>query len=97
MASQAVATTTHRMVYSGSQPGKVTMPKYRYEQVADDLRTRIESGEFPPGAKLPSRAELCRQYDVSSIVADRAMFLLKMEGLTESLPGVGVFVAGNGT
>lgn len=68
------------------------MPKYRYEEVADDLRARITAGEFPPGSKLPSRAELCAHYNVSQIVADRAMFLLKTEGLTESLPGVGVYV-----
>ncbi len=68
------------------------MPKYRYEEVADDLRARIAVGEFPPGAKQPSRAELCAYYEVSQIVADRAMWLLKAEGLTESLPGVGVYV-----
>jgi len=68
------------------------VPKYRYEQVADDLRARILSGEFPSGSKLPSRAELCAHYEVSQIVADRAMMLLRVEGLTESLPGVGVYV-----
>ncbi len=80
------------MVYSVRLPGSVTMPKYRYEEVADDLRARIAAGEFPPSSKLPSRAELCKYYGVSQIVADRAMWLLRQEGLTESLAGVGVFV-----
>jgi DNA-binding GntR family transcriptional regulator len=80
------------MVYSVRLPGSVTMPKYRYEEVADDLRARIAAGEFPPGSKLPSRSELCQHYQVSQIVADRAMWLLRQEGLTESLPGVGVYV-----
>lgn len=68
------------------------MPKYLYESVADDLRERILTGEFPPGSKLPSRTQLCQMYGVSTIVADKAMWLLKQEGLTESLAGVGVFV-----
>ena len=81
------------MIYSVSQPGSITMPRQqRYEQVADDLKSRIESGEYPPGSKLPSRSELCQIYDVSESVADKAMMLLRRERLTETLPGVGVFV-----
>lgn len=69
------------------------MPRYRYEQVADDLRSRIGPGkEFPPGAKLPTRRELCDRYGVSEFVADRVFWLLQRDGLTESLPGVGVYV-----
>lgn len=69
------------------------MPKYPYEQLADTLRERIASGEFPPGSKLPSRAELSAAYGISDIVIGRAMWILKQEGLTETLPGVGVYVA----
>jgi GntR family transcriptional regulator len=64
----------------------------RYEEVADDLLARINSGEYPPGSKLPSRAQLAEMYQVSSIVADRAMMILRLKGVTESLPGVGVYV-----
>ncbi|GGM13350.1 MULTISPECIES: winged helix-turn-helix domain-containing protein [Micromonospora] len=67
-------------------------PQYAYQRVADDLTRRIESGEFPPGSRLPSRAELCTEYEVSSFVADRVFLILKMNGLTESLPGAGVYV-----
>ena len=69
------------------------MPKYPYERVADDLRRRIAEGEFPPKAKLPTRRELCEHYKVSDIVIGAAMRELAREGLTESLPGVGVYVA----
>lgn len=69
------------------------MPKYRSEQVADDLRSRIgPDREFPPGARLPSRKELCNHYGISDFVADRVMWVLRQEGLTETLAGVGVFV-----
>lgn len=69
------------------------MPKYQYEVLADQLRARIASGEFPPGAKLPSRSQLSAEYGVSDIVVGRAMWILRHEGLTDTLPGVGVYVA----
>ncbi|WP_433374273.1 winged helix-turn-helix domain-containing protein [Actinoplanes sp. CA-142083] len=67
-------------------------PRYRYEEIADDLRKRIEAGEFPPGSRLPSRRELTAHYDVSEPVIDRAMQILRVLGVTETLAGVGVFV-----
>lgn len=69
------------------------MPRQqRYEQVADDLRSKIRSGEYPPGAQLPSRTQLREIYDVSDSVLDKAMWILRREELTETLLGVGVFV-----
>ncbi|MFV2021510.1 winged helix-turn-helix domain-containing protein [Micromonospora sp. LOL_023] len=73
--------------------GTALPPRYRYEQIADDLEQRIAAGEFPPGAKLPSRRELIEHYDVTAPVIDRAMQNLRTKGITETLPGVGVFVA----
>jgi DNA-binding GntR family transcriptional regulator len=67
-------------------------PRYRYEEIADDLRKRIEAGEFPPGSRLPSRRELTAHYDVTEPVIDRAMQILRVLGVTETLAGVGVFV-----
>jgi DNA-binding GntR family transcriptional regulator len=80
------------VIYLGRQPGSVTMPQQRYESVADDLRSKILSGVFPPGSQLPSRAQLAAAYDVSGSVIDKAMMLLRFAQLTETLPGVGVFV-----
>ena len=67
-------------------------PRYRYEEIADDLQQRIENGEFPPGSRLPSRRQLIAHYDVTEPVIDRAMQILRVKGLTETLAGVGVFV-----
>jgi GntR family transcriptional regulator len=67
-------------------------PRYRYEEIADDLRKRIEAGEFPPGSRLPTRRELTAHYDVTEPVIDRAMQILRVLGVTETLAGVGVFV-----
>jgi GntR family transcriptional regulator len=71
------------------------MPKYPYEVVADSIRGRIKDGTYPPGSKLPSRAQLCEEFGVSDIVVGSAMRILKGEKLTETLPGVGVYVAEN--
>ncbi|WP_410813714.1 winged helix-turn-helix domain-containing protein [Micromonospora sp. 067-2] len=73
--------------------GNTVPPRYRYEQIADDLAERIATGEFPPGSKLPSRRELIEHYGVTEPVIDRAMQVLRIKGRTETLPGVGVFVA----
>ncbi|MFE7995169.1 GntR family transcriptional regulator, partial [Streptomyces shenzhenensis] len=63
-----------------------------YRRVAEDMRRRIETGEFPPGALLPSRAALARQYDVGVNVAAAAVRLLVGEGLARGRTGRGVFV-----
>lgn len=67
-------------------------PRYRYEVIADDLEKRIRAGEFPPGSRLPSRRELIEQYEVTEPVIDRAMLILRVKGITETLSGVGVYV-----
>lgn len=68
------------------------MPQQRYEEVAADLRRKIESGEYPPGSRLPSRAELRVMYQISDTVSDKALMILRAADLVETLPGVGVFV-----
>ena len=67
-------------------------PRYRYEEIADDLQKRIADGEFPPGSRLPSRRVLIEQYEVTEPVIDRAMQVLRIKQITETLPGVGVYV-----
>jgi DNA-binding GntR family transcriptional regulator len=69
------------------------MPTYKYESVIAALQDRIRDGTYPPGSKLPTRRELRAQYEVSDIVITFAMRALRQQGLVESLPGVGVYVA----
>lgn len=68
-------------------------PEYPYERVTRDLRRRIRAGEFLPGSRVPSRAALCAEYDVSDTVVGAVMRTLRAEGLTKALPGIGTFVA----
>ncbi|GAB3210807.1 GntR family transcriptional regulator [Marinactinospora thermotolerans] len=66
----------------------------RYLWVAETLRRPILSGELAAGTRLPSRAQLARQYEVSEQVSRNALRLLVTEGLVESRPGSGYYVRG---
>ena len=68
------------------------MPPYMYEQIADDLRAKIRSGEYQPGTLIPSRRALCKTHGVSEIVVAGAVRELKREGLLALRPGVGLVV-----
>jgi GntR family transcriptional regulator len=63
-----------------------------YQQVADDLRLRISSGEFPVGSVIPSTAKLTGTYHVSVTVVRAAVTQLRADGLLIGQPGKGVFV-----
>jgi GntR family transcriptional regulator of arabinose operon len=57
------------------------------------LHKAIGSGRLKPGARLPSEAELVRQFGVSRITASRAVRDLQAAGLVERRVGAGTFVA----
>lgn len=71
------------------------MPTRRltYMEIADDLQARIRAGEYAPGGRLPSYAQLAVLYSVSVSTAQRAITVLRVRGAVEGDPGVGVFVA----
>lgn len=58
-----------------------------YEAIAEGLRSRIESGDLPPGAKVPGEKELMELHGVSRDTAYRALQLLRAEGLTVGRQG----------
>src|SRR5882757_4412512 len=66
-------------------------PMYRY--IANDLRAKITSGMLAPNAKLPAEGELSDQYEASRNTVREAIRRLMDEGLLESRPGRGIFVA----
>jgi GntR family transcriptional regulator len=63
-----------------------------YLQIADALREQLRSGEYPPGAQLPSERELMDRWGVSSRTVRVALDQLRAEGLVVSYQGRGVFV-----
>jgi GntR family transcriptional regulator len=64
-------------------------PKYR--QIADDLRARMESGEYPPDSRLPSKTEMMSSYRVALATVNGAIGELRKLGLAETVHGVGTF------
>lgn len=64
-----------------------------YRRIYNDLRTKIESGEYREGDRLPSESELTRSYGVSRITSRQALDLLCTDGLVIRRQGMGSFVA----
>lgn len=73
---------------------KLTRPKYLRltESVTDQLVTRLRSGEFRPGTKLPSERELMERLGVGRSSIREALQTLIGMNLIEARPGRGYFV-----
>lgn len=68
------------------------MPEHMYERIAGALRDQIISGSLQPGDRLPTQEALSETFDVSRIVARRALDILEAEGLIDRVRGGGAFV-----
>lgn len=64
----------------------------KYELIADRLMTRIRSGEFQPGDRLPAERVLAKEYDVSRSVIREAVRAMEQMGCVESRVGGGSYV-----
>ena len=64
-----------------------------FHRIAVELRDKVVSGQLPPGARLPSEAEICEAWGVSRITAKRALDELAAEGLVTRARGRGTVVA----
>jgi DNA-binding FadR family transcriptional regulator len=65
----------------------------RYEHVAERLAAEIRSGAYAPGGKLPSERELARRLEVGRASVREAIAALQVQGVIETRPGSGSFVA----
>jgi DNA-binding transcriptional regulator YhcF (GntR family) len=63
-----------------------------FQQVASVVKAAIASREFEPGDKLPSIAELGRHFDVAPMTVQKAIGILRDEGLVVSRQGKGLYV-----
>lgn len=63
-----------------------------HQKVYDGLRSRIASGEWPPGTAIPSTPELMRQYGASKTPVRKAVEKLRDEGILAGHPGKAVYV-----
>ncbi len=64
-----------------------------YEQIVEQLRAQVMSGELSAGSPLPSLRALAEELRVSLITTTRAYNELAAEGLIVNVPGKGSFVA----
>ena len=74
---------------SSLQPVSVTR---LYRMIADQIASKIRTGEFQPGRRLPSERELADQLQVSRTSVREALIALELEGFVEVRVGTGVFV-----
>jgi DNA-binding GntR family transcriptional regulator len=63
------------------------------QQIAADIRAKIESGEYAADVALPAITKLAEQYAVATGTIQKALRILKAEGLIETVPAYGTFVA----
>lgn len=68
------------------------MPAQKYGTIYQDLREKIESGEYPPQSFLPSENELTRQYGCTRNTVRRAIRQLAGDAWVQSIHGKGVIV-----
>ena len=88
--------------YVGLQEGRTvasnrlgTRRKSLGRELADELRRRILAGDFPPGSKLPSEADIGAEYEVSRVTVRTALQALESRGLADIRHGSGTFVSNN--
>lgn len=67
-------------------------PRSQYRQLADLLRDAIERGEYDRGSPLPSEPVLAERYKVSRPTVNRAVSILRSEGIVRVERGRGTIV-----
>ena len=63
-----------------------------YEQIKEQIKASILTGELSENAPLPSLRQLARDLQVSLVTTTRAYSELELEGFVQTMPGKGVYV-----
>lgn len=63
-----------------------------YEQIVDQIKTLIRSGELKENDNLPSVRALSRELKISALTVKKAYDNLESEGLTATVHGKGTYV-----
>ena len=66
------------------------LPPYR--QLAEIIRGRIASGEYPTGSRLPSESDFMEEFEIGRNTARRAVAVLRDEGIVETVATRGTYV-----
>lgn len=63
-----------------------------YLQLKENIKTKIDNGEFKKGAKIPSEREMVKIYGINRMTIRKTLKLLIDEGYLISVQGRGTFV-----
>ena len=66
-------------------------PTRLYRQIAEQLRSLIVAGEYPPGTRLPPERDLAQQLGVSRPSVREALIALEVEGFVDIRIGSGIY------
>ena len=73
-------------------PIELVEPRRLYRQVADQLRSLIDQGEYPVGSRLPAERELALQLGISRPTVREALIALEVDGRVRIRVGSGIYV-----
>lgn len=68
-----------------------------YEQIKDQIKSSILSGELEENELLPSLRQLARDLKISVLTTTRAYTELEQEGFVTNVQGKGCYVMGRGS
>ncbi|MGB3329099.1 MAG: UTRA domain-containing protein [Thermomicrobiales bacterium] len=75
-----------------TESGARTDPPTIHQRIVADIETKIVSGTWPPGSKLPTEMELCGVYGCSRMTVNKALSHLARAGLIDRRKRAGSFV-----
>ena len=76
-------------ITGGTQTAKRPKKAPRYLEILEMIRSRIASGEYAIGNRLPSEADFCTEFASSRFTVREALRRLQAEGLVERYQGAG--------
>lgn len=75
---------------------EITESRRLYQQLAAELKDRIEQGVYLVGDKLPAERFIADEKSVSRTVVREAIIMLEVEGYVEVRKGSGIHVISSG-
>ncbi|MDR1395668.1 MAG: GntR family transcriptional regulator [Deltaproteobacteria bacterium] len=78
---------------SASPARRKTEKTPAYKDLAQFIKEKISSGEYPPGTRVPSEDKMCQMSGRSLMTVRQAVNLLVQDGLLERIQGSGTYVA----
>lgn len=64
-----------------------------YQDIAADIRSKINHGFYQKEHKLPKQSELASHYQTSRVTIQKALTMLQMEGIIYAKKGIGTFIS----